>query len=298
MLPEPSRSFHWASSVSGPADHLAELDRRMMEFYTRGDTRQIYETELVAAVASMPGTETPRGRALAHIIARQPGSLLEIGCSSARGFRQLSVLGFGGAYTGMEPSADLIEQNRKLHPSAKWVAASVYELPFPEGSFEMIYSEYVLEHLVYPAKALAEIARVLRPGGEALLLFPDFQCSGRMGSQILGYSNRSAREKLRNFRVLDFLVSVFDSRVRLPRALAQASTTCGPFPINLAPRCLRFPSPAFDDYDAVYIASKQEVSAWASNHGLSARFPAGTEGVFHHQGLISLAKPMAAPRAV
>ena len=297
MLPEPSRRFHWTSSVNGPADQLEALDRRMMEFYTRDDTRHIYETELVAAVASMPGAETPRGKALAHIIARQPGSLLEIGCASGRGFRQLSAMGFAGEYTGMEPSAELVEQNQRAHPSTSWVAGSVYELPFTDGSFEMLYSEYVLEHLVHPAKALAEMARVLRPGGEALLLFPDFQCSGRMGSQILGYSNRSARAKLRNFRILDFLASVFDSRIRLPRALSRACATCGPFPINLAPRCLRFPSPAFDDYDAVYIASKREVKTWASEHGLQPSFPAGTEGVFHHQGLISLEKPAAANRA-
>ena len=297
MQPEPSRRFQWVSSQNGPSLQLEELNRRMLAFYTRGDTRDIYESELVAAVACMPGSETPRGRALAHILARQPATLLEIGCSSGRGFRQLSAKGFTGDYTGMEPSAELIAQNRRVHPAATWVAASVYDLPFGDASFEMIYSEYVLEHLVYPVKALHEIARVLRPSGEALLLFPDFQCSGRMGSQMLGFSNLSAREKLRRLRILDFLVSVFDSRLRLPRALALARTSAGPFPVNLAPRCLRFPTPAADDYDAVYIASKAEVRQWAEDHGLTANFPAGTDGVFHHQGLISITKPDPAPKA-
>lgn len=41
-------------------------------------------------------------------------------------------------------------------------------LPFPDGSFDLVYSVAVLEHVPKPAETVAEIRRVLRPGGLAI----------------------------------------------------------------------------------------------------------------------------------
>jgi SAM-dependent methyltransferase len=41
----------------------------------------------------------------------------------------------------------------------------VYELPFPEASFDVAYAHQVFQHLGEPAAALAEMRRVVRPGG-------------------------------------------------------------------------------------------------------------------------------------
>lgn len=264
----------------------------MIDFYTASDTRAIYENELVAAVSETVGDASPRGRAVSFLAAAKADTMLEIGASTGRGYRQLTAAGFTGRYIGIEPSNAIIESNRARFPKGEWLVASAYELPLEDASVPLIYSEYVLEHLVYPHRALAEIVRVLRPGGTALLLFPDFQASGRLGSQMLGLGPlRSPREKLRKGRLLDLLVSLYDSRIRLPKALALACDIAGPFPINIAPRCLRIPTPAYDDYDAVYIASKHEVRAWAEERGLVVSFPAGCEGVFSDQALLAMKKP-------
>src|SRR6266404_4465310 len=45
-------------------------------------------------------------------------------------------------------------------------------LSFPEGAFDLVVSCDVLEHLNDPTAAMEEIARVLRPGGRAILTFP------------------------------------------------------------------------------------------------------------------------------
>lgn len=52
------------------------------------------------------------------------------------------------------------------------VVASVYELPFLEGEFDVVLCMTVLEHLEDPAKAILEMRRVLKPGGKIVLSVP------------------------------------------------------------------------------------------------------------------------------
>jgi SAM-dependent methyltransferase len=51
--------------------------------------------------------------------------------------------------------------------------ADIYALPFQSGSFDVVFSVYVFEHVDRPSELLEEIARVLRPGGICLVLTPN-----------------------------------------------------------------------------------------------------------------------------
>jgi predicted SAM-dependent methyltransferase len=46
------------------------------------------------------------------------------------------------------------------------------KLPFPQESFDFVYASHVLEHIDEDAKAIAEISRILSPGGIAVLPVP------------------------------------------------------------------------------------------------------------------------------
>ena len=62
----------------------------------------------------------------------------------------------------------------ELHPGAQRVAADVTALPFADGSFDAALCVTVLCHrsIPDPAVAVAELARVVRPGGVVCLLEP------------------------------------------------------------------------------------------------------------------------------
>lgn len=52
------------------------------------------------------------------------------------------------------------------------VVASAYGLPFQDGSIDLVISESLLEHLEHPDSAVAEMHRVLKPGGRLYILTP------------------------------------------------------------------------------------------------------------------------------
>jgi SAM-dependent methyltransferase len=71
-------------------------------------------------------------------------------------------------YTGLDisPSA-----RRFFHKP--FVEASATDMPFPDNSFDAVWSIWVLEHIPNPDRALREIRRVVKPGG-VILLHPAF----------------------------------------------------------------------------------------------------------------------------
>lgn len=63
-----------------------------------------------------------------------------------------------------------IAENRFLDEA---YIASCEALPFPDTSFDIVYSDFVFEHLADPGITIREIGRVLRPGGFFLLRTPN-----------------------------------------------------------------------------------------------------------------------------
>ena len=59
-----------------------------------------------------------------------------------------------------------------LDPAGVDVQADITALPFPDASFDAVLCSHVLEHVGDDRAAMAEIARVLRPAGWALVLVP------------------------------------------------------------------------------------------------------------------------------
>ncbi len=62
---------------------------------------------------------------------------------------------------------------RKTIQIDKVVEGNLSALPLPDRKFDLVMCSWVLEHLEQPLRVLAEIARVLKPGGHFLFITPN-----------------------------------------------------------------------------------------------------------------------------
>jgi SAM-dependent methyltransferase len=77
-----------------------------------------------------------------------------------------------------EPSlADLSQQFRQSGPIPHFVQGYGEQLPFPDADFDSVLAIFSLNHADDPSRCIAEIGRVLRPGGEAYVVLEDMMPS-------------------------------------------------------------------------------------------------------------------------
>jgi 2-polyprenyl-6-hydroxyphenyl methylase / 3-demethylubiquinone-9 3-methyltransferase len=105
---------------------------------------------------------------VAQTIIRNHGpsaSVLDVGCGA--GFLSNHLAREGFAVTGLDASQDSIDvaARHDATKQAQYLLGDALRLPFPDASFDVVCAMDFLEHVEEPAKAVAEMARVLKPGG-------------------------------------------------------------------------------------------------------------------------------------
>jgi SAM-dependent methyltransferase len=99
------------------------------------------------------------------------GSTLDVGCGRGLLLRAFQQNGFD--VTGTEFSDDACRYAREVLKIPVRVGL-LETLRFPDDNFDVVIMWHVLEHLSDPRSTLAEIARILRPGGIFLVGVPNF----------------------------------------------------------------------------------------------------------------------------
>jgi ubiquinone/menaquinone biosynthesis C-methylase UbiE len=100
---------------------------------------------------------------------------LDLGCGHQvlqewRGDAERALVGKAGVVVGLDLEHEALKRHRTI---ARRTRGDLSNLPFADGTFDLVTANMVLEHLREPATQLSEIARVLKPGGVFVGLTPN-----------------------------------------------------------------------------------------------------------------------------
>ena len=170
-------------------------------------------------------------RAFAHILNRSDVRVLDLCCGTGdmafalrkrAGKSSPTILGADFSH------AMLTRAGRKSEGTMlRWVEADALNLPFADGSFNLVTSAFGFRNLANYDAGLNEIARVLRPGGECGIL--DFGEPGGMIGRLYRFYFRSVLPK----------VGTLISGVKGPYAYLPASVARFPEPSEMLERMRR-----------------------------------------------------------
>lgn len=113
--------------------------------------------------------ENSAAHLLPHL--RSGQRLLDVGCGPATITVDLARVVMPGPVLGIDRSTDVLAEAAR-HAEAvapdlgvSFEAGDLYSLALPDASFDVVHTHQVLQHLSDPVSALAEMRRVLAPGG-------------------------------------------------------------------------------------------------------------------------------------
>lgn len=92
-------------------------------------------------------------------------TVLEAGCGAGRFLEVAAAAGATVVGVDLTRAVDAAALTVKGRPNAHVVQASIYELPFRDGVFDLCYSIGVIQHTPDPARSLESLPRVVKPGG-------------------------------------------------------------------------------------------------------------------------------------
>jgi GT2 family glycosyltransferase/radical SAM superfamily enzyme YgiQ (UPF0313 family)/16S rRNA G966 N2-methylase RsmD len=187
--PQASLDRQHMAPRNGDGEERERLRKELKEFYT--NYKQYYVTNAYYQMARQSTGDRFSDYLFKYL--RQDQKVLDIG--SASGVLTMEAARFAKMAVGVDisPAAGrlaerlkeiehqrfcLLEetlekdfQSSKLR-NTRFVSGSAEELPFADGTFDLIFSTEVFEHIVDPFKAFEEIYRILKPHGHAILNIP------------------------------------------------------------------------------------------------------------------------------
>jgi len=101
---------------------------------------------------------------------REGHRVLDVACGTGVAARAAAdQVGGSGAVVGVDLNPAMLEVAQRVRPDIEWRHGDVSELPFPGESFDAVLCQSALFFFPDLERALAEMARVVRPGGVVVL---------------------------------------------------------------------------------------------------------------------------------
>jgi ubiquinone/menaquinone biosynthesis C-methylase UbiE len=123
------------------------------------------------------------------------GAVLDAGCGNGAITAELGAALPGTRVVGLDAHAGLLERARARRGAERveLVEGTIGTLPFTDGTFDLVLSRYVFQHLPEPLTAARELHRVLRPGGHVAVIDVDAVMWGAAEPDLSRYSTDAYR---------------------------------------------------------------------------------------------------------
>ena len=199
---------------------------------------------------SMERGHRPVGeQAIARMNVPPDARVLDVGCGSGWAARLLAEQAIDGRVIGIDVSDEMIRVARE-HSAAfantEFQVASAESLPFPDNSFTHAFSMESLYYYTDIAKAIREIARVLKPGGLFVTVVDLYE------------ENPPTHQWIEDLKVPVHLLSIASYR----SLLSQARFT------NIIDERVLDPRPVPDDYTSGSFKSREDFVEYRKNGSL------------------------------
>lgn len=116
------------------------------------------------------------GSAFTRVRIRPGEKVLDLGCG--RGYWSGRAARAGAEVVAYDVKRERIDRSALRYPNVRFVHGSAEETGLEDESFDVILLLSVLEHTADPERVLAEVARVLRPGGRLAFTTDMFDTEG------------------------------------------------------------------------------------------------------------------------
>jgi SAM-dependent methyltransferase len=123
-------------------------------------------------------------------------SVIDLGCSTGHLLAELRRAIPDASLIGVDLIAGGLRKAREQVPDARLLQADACALPLAGESVDVAVSANLLEHVPDDGLALAEIRRILRPGGRAVIVVPVGPENYDYYDRFLGHERRYARGEL------------------------------------------------------------------------------------------------------
>lgn len=134
--------------------------------------------------------------------------MIDLGCGAGRFLDVSSVEGVEAVGIDISNAVDAAKENLAGRDNVHLVQASIYELPFADGTFDNCYCIGVIQHTPDPVKSLGEVGRLAKSGGKvAVTIYPrKFYTKLYSKYWLRPLTKRLRKESL--LRLIEFLMPV------------------------------------------------------------------------------------------
>lgn len=210
--------------------------------------------------------------------------VLDAGCGAGRFTQVVARLGAEVVGVDLSDAAQVAKENMKQYDNVEIVQADINDLPFPDGSFDVIFSIGVLHHTPNTKQAFNSLYRLLKPGGiMAIWVYPNEGWKARAFNFVSGI-HRLYTTKM-NKDVLYSICKLAVPAYYLHRIPILGLFTIALFPSSMHPKAEWRVLDTFDWYSPKYQwkHSYKEVEGWFKGLGFKdierIGFPVAVRGI-------------------